>query len=160
MRRVLPLAAFGYLVATIRLGLDFWDPERAMWFGLYYTMPVALVFVGLTRRWGPIGWRPMALTMLVLGFLVWGVCNSIAYTVGQFLEWTDGRYSPGELVDGTWVETAQKSRRAAEPQATAPGKVMAGLVHGLISSLTSTVWCTAFGTLFLWVPKWTRRERR
>jgi hypothetical protein len=151
-RRLRPLLLFGYAVAAIRLGLDFWDREAAMVFGLYYLMAVAIIYVGVTRRWGLIGWRAMALTMVCLGCLVWGVSNSISYTVGQFMGWTDGRFDPGTPVrDAAGVLQGYADGRAMPPQDTALGKVGAGLLHGLISSLTGSVWCILFGTAFVWV---------
>jgi hypothetical protein len=89
--------------------------------------------------------------MVALGFAVWGVCNSVTYTVGQFMEWTDGRYFPGELVtDASGVETYVDGR-AAPLADSALGKVGAGLLHGALSSVAGSVWCIAFGTLFVWV---------
>ena len=96
--RLFPLVVLGWLLAAVRLGLDATLPDwpPTMYFGLYLVMPVGLLWVGLTGRWGPIGWWRMVGTMLVLVALVWGVWNSIAYTVGQFMEWTHGRFFPGE----------------------------------------------------------------
>ena len=152
-QRVKPLFLFGAAVGALRLALDFWDREVAMWVGLYYLMPLAILWVGLKRKWGLIGWRRMAGTMFVVSLVTFGLWTAIAYTVGQFMEWTDGRYYPGErtvLDDGTvaWV-----GGRTAPVADTALGKVGAGLLHGVITTVTGGVWCTVFGTVFIWVIK-------
>lgn len=138
-QRLKPLVIFGYIVAAIRLALDAVAPEflLTMHFGLYYLMPVAILVIGLRRTWGPVRWRTTAGTMIVLAFLVWGVWNSIAYTTGQFMEWTHGRFAPA---------------RASPPAVTAMAKIGLGLLHGLLSSLTSSIWCIGFGTVFIWLP--------
>src|SRR5690606_16125760 len=102
------LVLFGWAVAAVRLALDALWPEGpvTMYFGLYFLMPLPIAWVGLTWRWGPVRWTSMAITMVVVAVLVWGVWNSIAYTVGQFAGWQHGRFAPGvELVaaDGTVV---------------------------------------------------------
>lgn len=152
-QRLKPLLIVGYLVATIRITIEFWDRDAVMWFGLYFTLPVAIAFVGLTRRWGNIPWKTMAGTMVALAFLVWGICNSITYTIGQFMEWTDGRYYPGiEQPDGSWIDGPDRRKRASLPADVALVKVGWGLAHGFLSSLSSSVWCIVFGTLFVWLP--------
>jgi len=161
--RVLQLVAIGYVIAAIRLGLDFWDQDRAMWFGLFYAMPVAILVIGRRRSWGPIPWTSMAKTMVIVGVLVWGVCNSISYSVGQFMEWTDGRYYPGELkpdgtwADGKWPDGEERGIRATFVKDTTMGKIGAGLLHGLLSSILGSIWCILAGTLFCWVPRRTLR---
>lgn len=153
-KRLWPLFVFGSIVSAIRLALDAIAPnsEITMQFGVYWLMPLALAFVGFTGRWGTIGWKPMALTMIALGFAVWGVWNSIAYTTGQFMEWTHGRFDPGERVvaeDGT---VSWENGRAAPIMDSAFLKVAMGLLHGFLSSLTSSVWCIVWGTVLVWLP--------
>ncbi len=146
-QRLKPLVIFGYLVAAVRLALDATAPDFlvTMHFGLYYLMPLAMLVIGLQGRWGPVRWATMAGTMLVLGFVVWGVWSSIAYTTGQFMEWTHGRFYPGRGPD-------DEARRAAPLAATAMGKIGSGLLHGLLSSIASSIWCIGFGTLLIWLP--------
>ena len=156
--RVIQLAAIGSVIAAIRLGLDFWDRELAMWFGLYYAMPVVILVLGRRRQWGPIPWTSMATTLVIVACLVWGVWNTISYSVGQFMEWTDGRYYPGELqpdgswADGTLPDGTTKGKRADFVKATALAKIGTGALHGLISSITGSIWSILAGTLFLWRP--------
>lgn len=149
--RLIPFVVAGYAIAALRLAIDFWDREAAMWFGLYYAMPVVILWIGVTRRWGLIGWKQMAVTMLVAAPLVFGVCTVIAYTVGQFMEWTDGRFYPGEPVELASGEIEWQGGRTAPVRDTALAKVGVGLVHGLITSVIGTAWCIFFGTLFVWV---------
>jgi hypothetical protein len=146
-QRLKPLVIFGSTVAAIRLALDATAPDFVvtMHFGLYYLMPVAMLVIGLQGRWGPVRWTTMAGTMIILGFVVWGVWNSIAYTTGQFMEWTHGRFYPGEGQD-------HEAARAAPPAATATAKIGFGLLHGLLSSITSSIWCIGFGTVLIWLP--------
>lgn len=150
--RILPLVVIGWLLAATRLVLDFTVPEwpLTMFIGLYYGMPVVLLWVGATGRWGTIGWRRMAFSLFVACALIWGVWNSVAYTVGQFMEWEHGRFFPGG---------PEQEARASAVADSIPGKLGAGLLHGLLSSLASTVWCTVFGTLFIWLPAKRRANR-
>ena len=143
--RLLPVVLFGWCVAAIRLALDFqWpDGKVTMYFGVFYTVPLVLVWIGVTRRWGLIGWKAMAWTMLCVGALVWGLPNAISYTIGQFNGWQHGRFDPG---------------RAAPVQEGALMKVGAGVLHGLISTLFSSAICIVVGSLFVWVPQRTVRS--
>lgn len=151
---MLPLFVFGSVISAIRLALDAAWPEGplTMYFGIYFLMPVALAWVGFTRRWGAVRWKTMALTMVVVAFAVWGLWNTIAYTTGQFLEWTHGRFFPGEQVVAADGTVTREGARAAPLQDTAVAKVGAGLLHGLISSVVSSAWCVALGTLLIWLP--------
>jgi len=146
-QRLKPLIVFGYIVAAIRLALDATAPDfvLTMHLGLYYLMPLAMLVVGLRRRWGTVRWTTMAGTMIVLGFVVWGVWNSIAYTTGQFMEWTHGRFFPGEGPD-------HQGARASPPAATTTAKIGWGLLHGLLSGVTSSIWCIVSGTVLIWLP--------
>jgi hypothetical protein len=144
-RRLLPLVVIGWIVAAIRLTLEFQAPEQSMWFGVYYVMPILLIVIGLGRRWGPIGWVAMAATTSLLAVLVWGVPNSISYTLAQFLEWTHGRFEP----------EVRAAPIASEPLK----KIGVGLLQGLLTSLAGAVWCTVAGTLFIWIPERWRRRR-
>ena len=76
--------------------------------------------------------------------------TSISYTIGQFMEWTDGRYNPGD--------TDPDGRRALDVQETPLLKIGAGLLHGMGSSLFGSVICIAAGSLFVWVPRRTLRK--
>lgn len=144
-RRLMPLVLIGWVVATIRLVLEFQAPDQSMWFGVYYVMPLVLLIVGVRGMWGPIGWPAMAATAFLLALLVWGVPNAIAYTLGQFLDWTHGRFEPGE--------------RAAKIADNPLTKLGLGLAQGGLTSLAGAVWCILAGTLFVWIPARLRRAR-
>ena len=71
----------------------------------------------------------------------------------------------GVEVDGAWVDGenpdgSPKGMRADFVQATATAKLGSGLLHGLISSLTGSVWSVLAGTLLLWRPTGTFSKRR
>ena len=133
MGRLVPLLAFVYVVAGIRLGLDFWDRTNAFWFGTYFTIPLALAYIGLGRRWGEVRWTTMAGTLLLVGLLGLLVANSIAYTTGQFMGWPDGRFP--------------------DPADSTGGKILAGLSNGALSGAgAGTAWCLIWGTLLIWLP--------
>ncbi len=158
-QRVFPLVVFGYLVAAIRLGLDFMDREIAMYFGLYYMMPVAYLVAGRKRLWGVCGWKTMAGTMMVIGVLVWGVTDSIVYTLAQFMEWTDGRFFPGEKIVGAdGVISYGKGWRNLPIAESALGKVGYGLLHGAFASVIGGSWSVLVGTLFVWIPRRTLKR--
>lgn len=153
-QRVLPLVIFGWIVAAIRLALDAGWPEATVtwYFGLFVLMPVAIAVIGLRGRWGPIPWLRMAGTMVVVALLVWGIGNAIAYTVAQFAGWQHGRFAPGVEVVGADGTTVREGGRSAPLQDTAIAKLGVGLLHGLLSSVAASVWCTVFGTLLVWLP--------
>lgn len=134
-RRLMPLVLFGWVVGGLRLALDFLAPEQASFVGLYYFMPLGIAWVGLRRGWGAVRWTQVAVTMVALAFLTWFVCNSIAYSVGQFEGWTSGRYATG-------MEIAE----------TANGKIAAGVSTGFFTAVFGSVWCVIWGTLLIWLP--------
>jgi hypothetical protein len=136
-KRLLPLILFGWAIGAIRYLLDFLAPDQAMYMGLYYLMPVALLWIGMTRRWGAVSWRQVAGTMVLLAFCTWFVWNSTAYLTGQFLGWEHGRFAPN---------------RAAPVAETLFGKVWGGVSTGFLTAIAGSVWCLVFGTVFIWLP--------
>lgn len=137
--RLRGLVIFGWAIAAIRFAMEAGLPDISARFpiGVYILMPLALAFVGLTRRWGPIPWKTMAKTMVVLALLVWALPNTITYTTGQFMEWGHGRFGPTE----------------SPPLApTAIGKIGAGLIMGGFGAVGGTIICTLVGTLLIWLP--------
>ncbi|MBK8978340.1 MAG: hypothetical protein IPM29_20755 [Planctomycetes bacterium] len=153
-QRVLPLLLIGSVLAAIRLTLDATVPDGrlTMYVGTWLVMPFAIAWVGLTRRYGPISFRQMAFTMVVVAATVWGAWNVIAYTTGQFMGWTHGRFDPGHVeiaADGTETRVGA---RAMPIQATAWAKLGAGLLHGVLSTAIQSVICTVLGTLLIWLP--------
>ncbi len=159
-QRVLPLLAFGWIVGAIRLTLDGIAPDwpPTMYIGLYFTMPIAFVVIGWRGSWGSIRWGQLALTMLVVGYTVFAVWSAIAYTTGQFMEWTHGRFDPGVLEVGADGEEIRVGARADAPRETVVGKLGAGLLHGVLTGVVSTVWCIGIGTLVIWLPGRVRRR--
>jgi hypothetical protein len=136
-QRLLPLVLFGSVVGAIRFAAEFIAPEQSMYFGLYYLMPPAILWVGLTKRWGAVRWTQVAGTMVVLAFLTWFVWNSIAYVTGQFMGWEHGRFGAG---------------RAPVIAETTMGKLTAGLATGGLTTVAGSLWCVVFGTVFIWLP--------
>jgi hypothetical protein len=135
--RIRVLVLIGLAVGLSRYALEFAASYAAMWFGVYYVMPVAILVIGVRRSWGDIRWPALLGTILVMCLIVWGIPNALAYTTGQFLGWQHGRFA---------------AERAAPLAATAFGKIGWGLLQGLATSVAGTVWCTVFGTIFIWLP--------
>ncbi|MEO6596402.1 MAG: hypothetical protein ABIP94_16755 [Planctomycetota bacterium] len=148
-QRIRGLVLLGLAIGLIRYGLEFVASKHAMWFGVYYVMPIALLVIGLRRTWGDIRWPVLLGTMFVMCLVVWGIPNTLAYTTGQFQGWNHGRFYSGGG-DDTHV-------RAAPIAASTLGKVGLGLMQGLLTAVAGTVWCTVFGTLFIWLPARLRR---
>ena len=149
-QRIRGLVTFGLAIGLIRYVLEFVAPERAMWFGVYYLMPVAILVVGVRGSWGNVRWLTLFGTMVVVALIVWGIPNTVAYTTGQFLEWNHGRFYNGGL--------DAPGNRAAPIQATTLAKLGLGLAQGGLTSLAGTVWCTVMGTVMIWLPG-VRRSR-
>ena len=149
--RLRPLVLLGLAIGLLRYAMEFVAPQHAMWFGVYYVMAAAILFVGITGKWGPIRWPVLLGTMALLCLIVWGIPNTVAYTTGQFLEWNHGRFHHG--VD-------DPETRAAPIAATALGKIGWGLVQGLATSVAGTIWCTVLGTVFIWLPGRLRARSR
>ncbi|MCA8976641.1 MAG: hypothetical protein KDC98_18110 [Planctomycetes bacterium] len=148
--RLRPLALLGLAIGLIRYGLEFMAPGVAMFFGVYYVMPIAFLVIGIRRQWGPIRWPAVLGTMALLCLIVWGITNTLAYTTGQFLEWNHGRFYNGGPSD--------PDNRAAPIAATALGKIGWGLLQGVLTSVAGTIWCTLWGTVVIWLPaKFSRR---
>jgi hypothetical protein len=148
--RIRGLTVLGLLVGLVRYGLEFTASPYAMWFGVYYVMPVALLVVGVRRSWGDIRWPTLTGSLALLCLLVWGIPNTLAYTTGQFLGWQHGRFHYGGPDD--------PANRAAPIAATALGKLGWGVLQGLLTAVAGTIWCTVWGTVCIWLPaRWRRR---
>ncbi len=134
-QRLFPLVLYGWVIGAIRYLLEFIAPDQAWYFGLYYCMPVAILFVGLSKRWGAVRWTQVAGTMVALAVLTWFVCNSIAYVTGQFMQWGHGRFP------------------TASPTAdTVLGKLWGGVSMAALTTVGGTLWCVVWGTLAIWLP--------
>lgn len=82
--------------------------------------------------------------------IAWGIPNTLSYTTAQFLGWQHGRFYYGGPDD--------PANRAAPIAATVLGKLGWGVLQGAVTSVAGTIWCTAFGTLFVWLPARLRRR--
>jgi hypothetical protein len=142
---VKPLVFFGWVVAAIRFALEFTAPQQAWYFGVYWLMPIALLYFGLVRhRLDHLSWPRLALAMILVGMLVWFVPNAISYSTAQFQGWTHGRFAPN-------VQSA--------PIAPTPvGKIRTGVVVGFLTGLAGSVWCIVWSTLLVWLPAYLRRR--
>ncbi len=132
-QRLFPLVVYGWVIGAIRYLMDFIAPDQAWYIGLYFYMPLAILFVGLSKKWGAVRWGQVAVTMVALAFLTWFVWNSIAYVTGQFMGWEHGRYPAG----------------IAE---TALGKVGRGVFTAFQTATAGSVWCLLWGTFAIWLP--------
>ncbi len=138
----------------MRLALDALWPHGpiTMYFGNYFLLPLVMAWIGLRRDWGPIGWRAVALSMVVVAAAVWGIGNAIAYSTGQVMEWTHGRFSPGTAVVAADGSVEYEGARAAPVQDTLLEKLGQGALHGVLSTLAASVWCVVLGTVLIWLP--------
>ena len=134
-QRLLPLVLYGWVIGAIRYLMDFIAPDQAWYIGLYYYMPVAILFVGLSKKWGAVRWTQVAGTMVALAVLTWFVCNSIAYVTGQFMEWRHGRFPTGSPIADT-----------------VSGKLWAGVSTAAVTTVAGTLWCVVWGTVVIWLP--------
>ncbi len=140
--RIRPLVFIGWGVAAIRLGLEWTEPAATYWFGLYFVMPLPLLYLGWRGRFDGLSWPRLALAMFVLAICVWGLTNAVTYSVGQFMGWQHGRFAPN---------------RAAPIEDNPLMKVVRGLSVGGLTALASAVWLLAFATLLVWLPRRLRR---
>ncbi|MHC5063949.1 MAG: hypothetical protein ACYTG5_08240 [Planctomycetota bacterium] len=143
-QRLLPLVLYGWIIGAIRLALEFVAPDNAMYIGLYYLMPVGLLWVGLQYKWGTVRWTQVAGSMVLLAFCTWFPCNSGAYITGQFMEWQHGRFSPNA---------------SAALSETVTGKLWGGLSTGFVTAIAGSVWCLIWGSLVIWLPARMRASR-
>ena len=137
LSRLIPLLQLGFAVGAVRYACEFIAPQYSMFFGLYYIMPIAILIIGLSNTWGDISWRALAGTMFLTGILCWGIANTAAYTTGQFLGWTHGRFDES---------------RAAALAETDMMKIVVGLAQGVVTGILGGIWCIIFGSLFIWIP--------
>lgn len=137
-RAVFPLIIIGWAVAAIRLVLEFVAPGAAMYFGVYFVMPIVFAYFGFaTPRFHGWRWRliPLAAVMIAIG--VWLLPNAVAYTLAQFMEWDHGRFA------------ADRSVPLAESPAR---KILSGVGIAFGTGVAGTVWCLFWMTLVVWLP--------
>ncbi len=140
------LVLFGWMVAAIRLLLDFVAPDQSMFFGVYWMMPLAYLYYGLKGKWDHLPWRWVAGSLLVVVLLVWFVPNWISYSTAAFVGLDHGRFS------------AEASQTVIERDS--PVKII--LNAGIVSAATfgaGSVWSLSLGTLFIWLPGALRRRQ-
>ncbi len=140
--RLAPLVLIGWTVAAIRLVLEFAAPEESMFFGVYYAMPVALLWAGMTGRFRGVRVPHYLLGIFVVALLVWTVPNAITYTLGQFLGWEHGRFQP-----------AVQSAPIAE---SALAKLGTGVMVAALTTVAGTLWMLVWSLPLGWLPTWLR----
>lgn len=145
------MVQIGLPIAAARFVAEFVAPDIGWYFGVYYLMPVVMLWLGQRYAWGPIPWKLVPWSMFVMCLLVWGLPNTVAYTTGQFLEWDHGRFH----FEG-W--DSDRSRAAPIAQTTI-GKIGYGVLQGGLTSLVGTVWCTIWGSVLIWLPARMRLAR-
>jgi hypothetical protein len=143
-REVEGLVYFGWAVAMIRYALEFVAPTASMYVGVYYAMPLALLYCAIRRKLDHLSWPRLALAMILMGVCVWLVPNAIAYTTGQFLGWQHGRFTPQE--------------RSAPVAETALGKVTTALTVAGATTIAGSLWSILWATVLIWVPRTVRQR--
>lgn len=138
--RIRGLVFFGWAVALIRFILEFTAPDYAMYIGVYFVMPVAYLYYGVTGRLDDLSWPRLALAMVMVAFFVWFIPNAISYTTAQFMGWQHGRFS-------------------ADIAASAGGKILSGLGVAVVTFVGGALWSVVFGTLLTWLPGHRRRKK-
>jgi hypothetical protein len=144
-RRMRPLILAGLAAAAVRFALDCARLDAAMWIGVYYVLPVALLVAGIRGTYDDLKWLRLARGMLLVALCCWFVPNAVSYTTGQFLGWQHGRFAPG---------------RTAPIAETAGMKVLAGLMVGGGTTVAGSLWLIVASTLLVWIPGRVRASRR
>lgn len=142
--RMRPLILFGLAVAAVRFALDFARLDAAMWFGVYYALPVALLVAGVRGTYDDLSWWRLVRGMMLVALCCWFVPNVISYTTGQFLGWTHGRFAQG---------------RTAPIADTSVMRVLAGLMVGGGTTIAGTLWLAAWSSVVVWLPALVRSRR-
>jgi hypothetical protein len=179
---VLPIVLVCWVVTGLRLlfeGLTT-DLNVVAMFSLYMAIAVIFLFAGFTGVLDHLVWKPLLLGSVVIGLACFFVPNSIAYSVAQFKGWQHGRFYVDQehwaVQKPLWQEQGMgffESKAEAEkligrksetrgppPEATAVGKVQAGLLVGAITGVIGTLWSLLLGTLFVGIPATVRRRSR
>ncbi len=131
------LILIGWVIALVRLGLDAAAPGASMYFGVYYGMPIVLLFFSIMGKYKGVPWKRLALGMILTGVLVWGLPNLIAYTTAQFAGWDHGRFGEG---------------RGPGISESAMGKVTVGLMTAGMTSFAGSIWMILWSTILIWLP--------
>ncbi len=139
-----PLVFLGWAIAAGRFALEWIAPDASMYFGVYYVMPLVLLVFGLRGHFDGVGFWRLVLCMFLTAILVWGIPNSVSYTVAQFQGWTHGRFGPD---------------RAPPIADTAGARILVGLSIGGLTALAGTVWMIGFSLFFAYLPARLRARR-
>jgi hypothetical protein len=89
-----PLWLTGLAVAAVRYGLEWLAPAHAMAFGVYYVVVPLAIVLALRGRFDALPLKDLLPGLLIVGALVWGLPNLVAYGTAQFQGWTHGRFAP------------------------------------------------------------------
>lgn len=144
--RIQGLVIFGWIVALIRLLLEVVAPGQSMFFGVYWMMPIAYLYMGLSGKWDDLSWPGVAKTIVIVAFLVWCLPNAVSYNIAAFAGWEHGRFS-------------------AEAYPTIIGRDTAittfinALVVSVVTGIAGSVWSITWSTLVIWLPGHFRRRK-
>lgn len=133
-----PLVYCGWAIGALRLLLDAFARDVAMYVGLYYLLPLVLIVFVRQGRFAGIRMGRALLTSAVAAPFISFPVNTLAYGVAQFAGWTHGRFAEGRALP------------IAEELAD---KLLSAVLAGLGTSLAGTVWLV----LFTWVIVGTSR---
>lgn len=139
-----PLVFIGWGIAAVRLALEFVAPDASMYVGVYYLMPIVLIAYSVKKRFDDLLFLRLMLGMLIVGVLVWGLPNFIAYSTAQFQGWEHGRFAAGRsepLREGT------------------AARLLAGISIAWKTSLVGTFWMAVWSFFATWIPGALRRRR-
>ena len=144
--RIQGLVIFGWIVALVRLLHEVVAPEQSMYFGVYWMMPLAYLYCGVTRKWDDLPWSRMALSIVAVAFLVWFLPNAVSYNIATFSGWEHGRFSP----DAYPTLIARDSGIAT---------ILNGLMVSVVTGVGGSAWSIVWGTLLIWMPGHFRRRK-
>lgn len=144
--RIQGLVIFGWIVALIRLLLEVVAPEQSMYFGVYWMMPLAYLYYGMTGKWDDLPWSRVALSIVAVAFLVWCLPNAITYNIATFAGWDHGRFSAASYPTILGRDTAVMA-------------ILNGLVVSVVTGIVGSAWSVVWSTLLLWLPGHFRRRK-
>lgn len=112
-----------WAVAAVRLALDFRQQEDPivqlgpvplqLSIGVFYVAPLLLCWGSIRGTFAGMRYRDLTLAAALLAILCWGIPNLINYGTAQFLEWTHGRFKPGEGGRGPDIGTTTLAKLGA-----------------------------------------------
>ena len=143
--RIRPLVLLGWGVAAIRFALEFFPKGRESAFGMsvFFVVAGGIILLANEGRFAALSYPKLLLSAFLLGLLCWTLPNIVAYTTAQFQGWTFGRFAP--------------NTRSAPLGATTGEQIRSGVLVGLATTVSGSVWCVVFFTLAAWLPRKFRR---